>query len=1138
MRALKAFLAAGVLAALFALPAAAACIEEGGYPFGQGGAADACLPYRMLNEALQLNPAPTPPLNGNGQGANFGGLWLDLSTTPNPTVRECIVSQCHGGPGGYFASEWLVWGTLDEINKVLVPSGLGIAEGIGEPPLYFGTAAKCDAQVVIGTIHTTAGSSTVTRADGGRFVLADVGKTLWIPGAGSGGVPWTPLILSVNSPGTSAVTGANSTTGAPANAPDTVGGAQYGITYVNPVTPGDGVHSWAPGETAPFTGGTGDPGQITIKTTEIMSATVVAGGTGGTPGYALVTGTTGVGVPFEANVTINSSGQISAVNSIYYGGLYTTNPTSLAAEPVTGGGVTGATLSLITGAVEAWISKPGNYTVIPTGIGNGSIAGQGIVANTAAFMGSINTSGGGTLVVSAISSGLIVPGQILVGSGVASNTQVGGFSTGGSAGAASGYNQFPVSISQTVSNEPMTAGGFPARSLGSYWGYGTDDTATIQGEVNALEAAGGGVENLPTTRLSYCAQTSPIVVNQNGVTIHGGGFSGSHASGNFLTNQVYANSTTPPANTALLWFGARGGKQLDIEPAGGALYPLQNDKLDGIALAGLNSAGWGLYMRSVEQPFLNFLAEGDQITSVDVSVNGAAYDTGVQNVTGQFIGADDGYSVDAAGTTGVLFGNDTLVNNSNVSNSHIPTINSVTGHAPAVDLRDMDSDIFASIGAFSAAITPENYVYSLVFRSPGTPSSFGAARFNTISWFGGTGVWAQSRSGPNHIRIDVGDTGSQAPQIDPGALLSWDSTQDSLNSHTPPADQALDINPDFAIDQANEGGSVSPSSSRVWGPDGISGYSNVAGDFTIQRLTASPPSGEAYYLHLATSAVPTIGAGDIRTVCTRIDQGDMRSLGWGGSGAVGLSVSFLMRAYAYGLYPFFLTNAAGTAVWPIAINYTAAGWQQIVFTVPGPTSYANHWPVTTPGTLGLQLCVDAGSGLTYQGATPQQWDINVTPFTLPNVNQMVALSAGYIDIAQLRIWPGAAGNDNFASRPYAQELQLAEWRYRKTFPLGTAPAQNAGLAGARCTAAPSAVAGTAGLYLPLDPPMAATPTLTTYNPSAANPNWRDTTAGSDVVVNPDPATAIGPTGVFIGTKTTALTPGDPLCLHATLDARF
>jgi hypothetical protein len=80
-------------------------------------------------------------------------------------------------------------------------------------------------------------------------------------------------------------------------------------------------------------------------TDQVLSATVHAGGSGGTNGVVTITGTTGTGVKFTANGTI-AGGALTGALKIANPGSYTTQPTTLTAEPVTGGGLTGAQVSL------------------------------------------------------------------------------------------------------------------------------------------------------------------------------------------------------------------------------------------------------------------------------------------------------------------------------------------------------------------------------------------------------------------------------------------------------------------------------------------------------------------------------------------------------------------------------------------------------------------------------------------------------------------------------------------------------------------------------------------------------------------------------------------------------------------------
>ena len=100
--------------------------------------------------------------------------------------------------------------------------------------------------------------------------------------------------------------------------------------------------------------------KLNVVTTGVYNATVAAGGSGGTNGTQTVTGTTGTGTKFTASVTV-SGGAITAVNSITTAGVYTVNPTTLTAEPVTGASLTGATLSIQMKPVDLTVNTAGSY---------------------------------------------------------------------------------------------------------------------------------------------------------------------------------------------------------------------------------------------------------------------------------------------------------------------------------------------------------------------------------------------------------------------------------------------------------------------------------------------------------------------------------------------------------------------------------------------------------------------------------------------------------------------------------------------------------------------------------------------------------------------------------------------------------
>ena len=149
-----------------------------------------------------------------------------------------------------------------------------------------------------------------------------------------------------------------------------------------------GTSGYAPGDYIYPSGGTQTTAAILrAPTTKVVSATVAAAGTGGTPGSQTVTGTTGTGTKFTATVTVGGGGTISSVDAIATGGSYTVNPTTLTAEPVTGASLTGAQLSVLMGIESIAIVIGGVFTATSTTFTQGSTTGSGVGAtfNTATF---------------------------------------------------------------------------------------------------------------------------------------------------------------------------------------------------------------------------------------------------------------------------------------------------------------------------------------------------------------------------------------------------------------------------------------------------------------------------------------------------------------------------------------------------------------------------------------------------------------------------------------------------------------------------------------------------------------------------------------------------------------------------------
>ena len=157
-------------------------------------------------------------------------------------------------------------------------------------------------------------------------------------------------------------------------------------------------------------GGSGTPGAVTVTGTtdtgtkfqatgiisaggalvgnQVLSAAVAAGGTGGTPGAVTLTGTTGTGTKVQATGTINGSGVLTGALTVTVVGAYTVAPTNVAAEPVTGGGLTGATVSLV---MVPTVTVAGSYTVNPTNSAVEPVTGGSLVGATVSLGIGLNT---------------------------------------------------------------------------------------------------------------------------------------------------------------------------------------------------------------------------------------------------------------------------------------------------------------------------------------------------------------------------------------------------------------------------------------------------------------------------------------------------------------------------------------------------------------------------------------------------------------------------------------------------------------------------------------------------------------------------------------------------------------------------
>lgn len=205
-----------------------------------------------------------------------------------------------------------------------------------------------------------------------------------------------------------------------------------------------------------------------------------------------------------------------------------------------------------------------------------------------------------------------------------------------------------------------------------------------------------------------------------------------------------------------------------------------------------------------------------------------------------------------------------------------------------------------------------------------------------------------------------------------------------------------------------------------------------------------------------------------------------------------------------------------------ATRALTTSWQKFTATVTFPSISGKTLGSNNNDYLSLNIWFDAGT----------DWNSRTNS---------LGQQSGTFDIAQVQLEAGSVATP-FEQRDIGEELALCQRYYEKSFNLSVAPVQNSGsYLGALYYVAQTAGTTTGyGMLVPFAVRKRSSPTMTGYNPSEANSNWRNVQVGTSGDSNFYPNGVSPGESAFLVFNPQAVTDnaGNHIFLHWTADAEI